>query len=217
VAFLKAFFAILKCALVRSREGLVRLLKDPNPYVRQIAARRLAFRGEKEAVEPLIGALKDEFERVRSWAVLGLKKAKDSRGVIPLIDRLKDASSNVRADAALALSVFQAPVAVASLIELLKDSDRLVRWATALSLGVHRDTRAVEPLKIMRDAEPQITNQRPDRAGMDKLRDAVVKALVGGGEVRDVLGSFFGNPRLAAEIALTTLSTEQSPEARSSR
>lgn len=71
---------LLEFDIVNS-EGLGALragLKDPNPYVRSMAARALGIRGDKESAEALAGLAKSDPEamvRVRAVESLGLLKA----------------------------------------------------------------------------------------------------------------------------------------------
>lgn len=86
------------------------LNRDPNEYVRSIAAAALGNVGNKEVVPQLIQALSDRYWEVREAAAGSLGVLKDNRAIEPLIKTLADKSDKVQYAAAVALQQFPANV-----------------------------------------------------------------------------------------------------------
>jgi HEAT repeat protein len=83
--------------------AFVKLLKDSNVEVRQIAADRLASFALPTTTDSLIEALHDKDSDVRRSAVEGLEKIGNRRAVPALTKRLKDRDRDVREAAADAI------------------------------------------------------------------------------------------------------------------
>lgn len=133
--------------LVREFESLpvgelVVYLKHEEVIVRVSAARILARKGDKSAVEPLVEALKDEDSEVRSAAIEALGKICDKKATKPLIEMLKhDKDEFIRLSAAKALGDIGDKRAIGPLIEKLKDKKGHVHFY------------AIEALKKITDQE----------------------------------------------------------------
>ncbi|WP_300998912.1 HEAT repeat domain-containing protein [Methanoculleus sp.] len=110
----------------RAVELLAKVLADPDPDVRIVAAGVLGDTGEASAVEPLIGALHDENDDVRGAAAGALIRMGDA-AVGRLIDTTKDGDRNVRLYAAGALKYIGDPRAIDALRALALDEDKDVR------------------------------------------------------------------------------------------
>ena len=110
--------------------SLLPALSDPQPRVRELAARTLAAIGApaKAAVPALMACLCDGDPRVRLAAVAALHQmGVDAKPAIPLMARLlRDPDDIVRIDGSHAL-VSLGPDAVASVAGLLHDPDARVR------------------------------------------------------------------------------------------
>jgi len=146
-------------------EGLIRALKDSNPYVRKEAAEALGKIGDERAVEPLIEALKDSYLAVRWKAAEALSKIGE-RAAGPLIEALKDSDEYVRMGAAGALGEIGDSRAVEPLIEALKDSNADVRSSAAIALGEIGDRRAVGPLiEALKDSNEFVREEAAEALG----------------------------------------------------
>jgi len=114
-------------------EPFVRLMKDPNPQVRQAALFGLALlpldRDSRNLQSEVYAKLSDPDWSVRNEALIVCRKMKRPDSVTPILDGpLQDREPLVRANAALALGAIgrEAREATPFLIELLKDSDHRV-------------------------------------------------------------------------------------------
>lgn len=146
---------------------LVGLLADPDPALRQLAARGLGRTGSDRAVEPLIGRLADPSADVRHWAAVALGDLGAGRAVEPLIDLLGEDAGALRLAAASALGRIGAAEAVAPLVEALGDPRPWTRAGVVEALGAIGSEDAVEPLLALLD----------DRTEAVHVRRAVVVAL----------------------------------------
>jgi len=145
-------------------------LQSPNPRLRAMAARVLAFCEASRIVEPLIEALKDAEPEVRQFAAAGLGRAGDKRAVDPLLALLKDDRREVRSAAAEALGKLGDKRAVEPLLAALKDADWRVRQAAAEALGQIGDRRAILPLDAAGDdCQP----------GVRRAAAAALRAVIG--------------------------------------
>jgi hypothetical protein len=145
-------------------------LQSPNPRLRAMAARVLAFCEASRIVEPLIEALKDAEPEVRQFAAAGLGRAGDKRAVEPLLALLKDDRREVRSAAAEALGKLGDRWAVEPLLAALKDADWRVRQAAAEALGQIGDRRAILPLDAASDdCQP----------GVRRAAAAALRAIIG--------------------------------------
>jgi hypothetical protein len=145
-------------------------LQSPNPRLRGMAARVLAFSDGSRIVGPLIEALKDAEPEVRQFAAAGLGRAGDTRAVEPLLALLKDDRREVRSAAAEALGKLGDKRAVEPLLAVLKDADWRVRKAAAEALGQIGDRRAILPLDAASDdCQP----------GVRRAAAAALRAIIG--------------------------------------
>jgi protein-S-isoprenylcysteine O-methyltransferase Ste14 len=146
---------------------LAGLLADPDPALRQLAARGLGRTGSDRAVKPLIGRLADPSADVRHWAAVALGDLGAGTAVEPLIDLLEEDAGTLRLAAAGALGRIDAAEAVAPLVEALGDPRPWTRAAVVEALGAIGSEDAVEPLLALLD----------DRTEAVHVRRAVVVAL----------------------------------------
>jgi HEAT repeat protein len=107
---------------------------------------RLAAKGDRRAIEPLMARLGDENRELRKAACEALGGLGDRRAVEPLIGRLGDTDSDVRRAACKALGRLGDARAVEPLIGRLGNVYPEVRKAACEALGRLADARAVEPL-----------------------------------------------------------------------
>jgi len=129
--------------------GVVNALADPDPAVRQVAARVLAHTGDASVVPALIAALAEKRLATRLAAAEGLSRIGDRRAVPALIKALGDRSwpaRELRAVAVSALGRMPDRKAVPALIQALRDDDWEIRCAAAGALAAVADPRAVAPL-----------------------------------------------------------------------
>lgn len=129
------------------------LQSDADAEVRAYAAQSLARLPDAQAVEPLIAALDDDESLVRAAVAGALGAIHDPRAVGPLVSLLSgDADHDVRYYAAKSLSAIGGAVTVDALLAALKtatDTDVILRIVELLGQLV--DSRAIEPLKALRD------------------------------------------------------------------
>jgi ribosomal protein L25 (general stress protein Ctc) len=78
------------------REKLIMMLADPDPWIRESAARALAKIGGVASVDALIRALKDEDPAVRESAAYALGQIGDKRALTPLNELRRDSDEMVR-------------------------------------------------------------------------------------------------------------------------
>lgn len=113
----------------RVNEELIRLLKDPDPSIRRVAAQYLSVSTDERAVRPLARLLQDRDEEVR-----------------------RNASS-----AFVHIKISDADV-VRDLERLLQDRSKFVRMNAAMALGTSGTHRSLIALKegLMREVEPDV-------------------------------------------------------------
>lgn len=158
-------------------------LQDSDPAVRKASAETLSRLANPVACDALIVALKDSDPAVRAASASALGWCRDSRAIKPLIASLKDSDPKVRSAAAGALgligpaeSVKKNP-AVMALINSLVDSDIMVRYMAAGALGKFGDTRALVPLRKLReDANLPVRNQA--EAALRKLNKPRLRQII---------------------------------------
>lgn len=131
-------------------EALLRALGFEQPETRRRAAESLGFRGQREAVEPLLGRLAapEESAHVRSAIYVALGRLGDRRASPALVRCLEaEAREEVRADCALALGMLADPATVPRLLGALDgDASFLVRSRALDALGSFRTPQAVAAL-----------------------------------------------------------------------
>ena len=115
-------------------EEMLELLRNPEPWERQVAAESLGGFGDERAVVPLIDALVDVDKEVRAFAARALGSLGDARSVQPLIEVLGDQDRYVLAEAVRSLGQLGDDRAVPHLSALLEDDDRDVRMAAQRAL-----------------------------------------------------------------------------------
>jgi HEAT repeat protein len=99
---------------------MLRLLKDENHYVRDVAVEALTENLTGDLLDPLAAALKDDSDWVRHKAAWALGKLGDRRAVARLIPLLDDAEESVRATSAEALGALGDPAAAKALEKRLQ-------------------------------------------------------------------------------------------------
>lgn len=166
---------------------LINALHDPEPAVRESAARSLGQlkfvsdtkqsvgrfedkRGDQQVTENLLKALKDKELNVRATAAAALANYGKPEIAKQLLVLLKDSVPNMRAAAAVGLGGCAYPEVVPALILRLKDEDFWTRLCSARSLGRLKDPVALEFLMDgLHDHNPSV-------------RQNVVRALIEMGE-----------------------------------
>jgi HEAT repeat protein/protein-S-isoprenylcysteine O-methyltransferase Ste14 len=126
--------------------SLLDLLGDPDPELRQIAARGLGRIGSERAVDPLLDSLADDDENVRHWSISALGEIGDPRAVETLLALLDGDAPPHRGAAADALGRIGSAAAVEPLIAVLDDPRPWVRAAVVEALGRLGSARVVAPL-----------------------------------------------------------------------
>jgi len=174
-------------------------LGDPDPLVREEAARTLGRIGADDAVDPLVGHLRDADSTIRPEAAQALGQLGDPRAVPALREGLADPLPEVRSACAEALDRIDRPrppepalrtlrtldadaVAdqVPDILAHLADPDPLVREEAALALGRAGSPDAVDALvRCLRDPASTI---RPEAAqALGQIGDPrAVPALIEG-------------------------------------
>jgi len=116
---------------------LLESLKDPDPAVRQAAARTVGESRDKAAVAPLSVVLDSDRDETVRLAALGALLMIDDKSALPAyVKALRDGSEDVRMSAAEALSGQWDEAAQKGLMDALKsDSSYKVRRSAAQSLG----------------------------------------------------------------------------------
>ena len=145
----RAAYALMRLADRATVPVLERLLADPYPEVRALAARGLrapvadSANARAEAQSRLVAALQDSAPHVRINAAGALASYRDPALVPPLSDLLRDADANVALAAAQALGSLRQPAAAAPLRALVQDTTaRLALRAAALTALGRLDPRA---------------------------------------------------------------------------
>ena len=124
--------------------GLIRLLADKDPSLRQQAVKALGDVGGSLAVGPILAALGDPVGAVQAEAATALAKTGDPRLVEPLIVALKGSDAQTDMVAKLR-QLGDVPNATEAIAYLLSQEDR-ARQAAAAALGKIGGPQAVEPL-----------------------------------------------------------------------
>jgi HEAT repeat protein len=167
---------------------LLAALNDPDTDVREAAAEALGWKGNADAVEPLVAALRAQ--QVGIYAVEALGKIKDQRAVEGLILVLGQDDIEA-AYAARALGELRDQRAVAPLVNVLKNSHAPYTRAAAQTLGA-----AAEALAKLGAVEPLITaltetNERVRGSAAAALKESkdprAISSLLAALERRDIL------------------------------
>jgi HEAT repeat protein len=101
------------------KPAMLRLLKDENHYVREVAVEALTDNLEPDLFGPLVAGLKDDSDWVRQKAAWALGKLGDRRAVARLTPLLDDDEESVRVTSADALGALGDPRAAPALRERL--------------------------------------------------------------------------------------------------
>jgi len=134
--------------------ALLKALEDGDAYLRQRAAESLGYRGQPEAVGPLLARLArpEPDPRVRSAIYVALGSLADPRAVAPLGACLAEEDrEEVRGDCALALGLLADPAGQPLLLDALADDSILVRSRATDALGSFSTAEAVDALVALLD------------------------------------------------------------------
>jgi HEAT repeat protein len=144
---------------LRAVDRLIAALQQPNPHVRQAAAKALALLGDPGAIRPLIDSFRVqsdgmEDEDITAWQDAAKALASfGTRALESLLSCLRDEDANVRAWSADALGQAGDPHALRPLVSALTDKDRQVRIDAAVALGELGDAEAGDAL-VARLSDP---------------------------------------------------------------
>ncbi len=127
-------------------DPLIGLLDDPDPAIRQEAARALGRIAPANAVEPLLERLADENSSVQFWAISSLGEIRSEEAIGPLIAILQSRTKSTSRAAAVALGRIGSPVAIEALIGFLDATSWWDRVAAADGLGEIGSEAALDPL-----------------------------------------------------------------------
>ncbi|MEO0108432.1 MAG: HEAT repeat domain-containing protein, partial [candidate division WOR-3 bacterium] len=125
----------------RATEPLLKVLDDPDAWVRSTAARALGWLGDEHATERLLALLDDSATLVRVAAAEALGELRAGKAVRPLLSLLASKDMTLRVAAARALGKVGDERAEPALLSLLDDSDLTLRIAALDALGDFRDPR----------------------------------------------------------------------------
>lgn len=140
---------------------LMKLLKDPDPSLRQIAASSLERIGSPRAVDALIESLSDKNNNIRYYAARALGQMRAEKAAEPLSIMLKEESGFVFYAAAAALGKIGSQKALDPLIAALDEPSYWNRKAVVSSLGDLGSEKAVVPLlNILEEAELNVHVKR---------------------------------------------------------
>ncbi len=145
---------------------LVQALHDPEPIVRESAARALGIikypndtkkpigrfedmTEDRRAADALLKVLKDKEVGVKASAAAALSNYGKPEVMKTLMGMLTDSSSTIRAAAATGLGGCPYMEVIPALIRLLRDDDFFTRLCAARSLGRLGDAQALDPLLEM--------------------------------------------------------------------
>jgi len=142
-------------------EPLLRLLKDPDPSLRQIAASTLGKIGSPRTVDALTESLTDKNSNIRSSAAWALGEIGEEKAVEPLVTMLNQESGSTFYAAATALGKIGSAKALDPLIASLDVPNYWNRRAVVSALGAIGSEKAVDPLlKILGEAELNVHVKR---------------------------------------------------------
>jgi len=164
-------------------DPLIKLLEDPDPSLRQIAASILGKIGAPRAVDPLIESLKDKNSNIRWEAAHALGLMRAEKAVGSLITMLKEESGPVFYQAATALGRIGSLEALDPLIATLDVPNNWNRKAVVTALWKIGSEEAVDPLlDILEEDELDAHVKREImlaflKIGSEKAVNALRKAL----------------------------------------
>lgn len=170
-------------------KGLIKALKNKDPYIRKSAATALANVGGSQAVDPLINALNDEDKYVIANSSLGLSYIGDPRALEPLIQVMISENRNQYTRDAIIQIIQRNKIknyqADERLIHLLSNEDYDAKIDASMILGELEDPRAIEPLKKVVNGNDPAVNfarkalmkiEKPNIPELEANRD--IKALI---------------------------------------
>jgi HEAT repeat protein len=138
-------------------EALIKALEFEAPEMRKQAAHSLGFRGQPEAVDPILRRLAkpEENSQVRSAFYLALGRLDDRRAVPALKVCLdKEARDDLRSDCVIALGMLGENSTLPRLLKAFyEDSSFLVRSSVVDALGSFSEEAAVEILAMLVNSE----------------------------------------------------------------
>jgi HEAT repeat protein len=186
-------------------EALIKALEFESPAMRLRAAQSLGFRGQHEAVDPILKRLAEpeENSHVRSALYLALGRLSDRRAVPALKTCLdKEARDDLRSDCVIALSMLGENSTLPPLLKAFyEDSSFLVQSSVVDALGSFSEEAAVEILATLVNSE-----------GNPNLRLRAIRALGRTGSqgavkplLKALAGSRSDNERLLIVNSLTLL------------
>lgn len=140
---------------------LIKLLKDPDPSLRQIAASSLGRIESPRAVDALIESLTDKNNNIQYYAARALGQIRTEKAVEPLSIMLKEKSGPAFYTAAAALGKIGSQKALDPLIAALDEPNNWNRKAIVSALGDLGSEKAVDPLlNILEEAELNVHVKR---------------------------------------------------------
>jgi HEAT repeat protein len=138
----------------RTPDDVKRLIKDPNPHVRESAVRIAGYFGYRDTANLLLDTLDDPDSSVRRAAVENLSHIEDERALRKLLEAARDSSAKIRSAAAQSLAYMEHSAALPELLCLLDDADPWVRYHAARSLGRLRSLEALDALSQLAQSDP---------------------------------------------------------------
>ncbi len=147
-------------------EALIKVLNDPDVYVRSLAIEALSEIGDKRAIDSLEKQMEDPSKLIQVTAASALHKMGRGNPRNIIINALTDGDAATRRIAAKAAWEIIDNPPFSLLLKAMKDSDPDVRNYVTLTVGKTRNPEAIEPLiKALKEDED------------DRVRDSAAKAL----------------------------------------
>ena len=147
-------------------EALIKVLNDPDIYVRSLAIEALSGIGDQRAISALEKQMEDPSKLVQVTAAAALHKMGKGNPRNIIINALTDIDAATRRVAAKAVWEIIDDPPLSLLLKAMKDVDPDVRNYATMSAGKTRNPEAIEPLiKALKDDED------------DRVRDSAAKAL----------------------------------------
>ena len=163
-------------------DGLLALIKDPDPRVRFYAAKALGAQEAPKAADALIAlaAKTDEDWLVRKNAVLALGECKSAKAVPTLVELLEVSKPDLRYFAARALGEIGSPAAPAVLMKLTGDEGKM--QFAIVAVGMIGDAGAVPQLQKMLDPEDKFGGKKEvlqalGQIGGDSATQTLIRVL----------------------------------------
>jgi len=141
-----ASYALAKLAAPELLDTLLKIVKDPNPTMREHACTALSGYSDPRVGEALTACLQDRDRNVRSAASRALTTAKAPQAVLPLIEQAKSTDLTQRLSALDALAAIGDPRAFDTFAAAVTDKEQMVRTAAIRGLGAIHDARGVDVL-----------------------------------------------------------------------